>query len=213
MINEIVRLAFQQAAEETPNVTKTGLSKHISRKIEDNDSRKIFSYKTFTRYYDKYVLGKDGVIDHPQAEIIEELCKYLGYENYQAFVTLHKGKHKKVVLVNDENNFQNTGIQNVVTAGFGAGKANELKDSFFLNKNLIKQLVLTVVLILCFKINWTTGEKCVFCLDENDMKFKTHSAIYNEVMYENTKKTLDTTFIFYKTENLCYGADRQRYNF
>lgn len=212
MIKQIVRLAFEQATEETPNVSKTGLSKHISSKIEENDARKIFSYKTFTRYYDKYIEGKEGVINHPQPEIIEELCKYLGYENYQDCVSELKGVgHYQ--MSNDmplEVEFSASKPLAAVAHGINT---KEFADAFFLNKNLIKQLVLTVILILCFKVNWSFKEECDYCLGEHETKPSYHRTVYDEIMFKNTAKLLDSTYIFNTSGDLCYGGKRNSRSF
>lgn len=208
MIKEIVKLVFLQAAEETPNVSKTGLSKHISKKIEENNSRKIFSYKTFTRYYDKYILGKEGIIEHPQAEIIEELCKYLGYENYQDFVSRLKVNYKEIFFVSELTDIQDINVSPVLKTV----KPKDLSDNFLLNKNLIKQVVLTVILIMCFQINWTDKE-CLFCVDDYGVKPKTQSIMYHNILSEDTKKVLDTTYDFYKMKNICYGGKKRKRSF
>ena len=86
MILKVVRLAFEKAKKETPNKSKNGLSTHISNRIQEDHPERVISYKTLTRYYEKYIDGKTGVIDEPQPEIIEFLCEYLGYSGYADFV-------------------------------------------------------------------------------------------------------------------------------
>jgi len=99
MVEELVKVVFEKSKEETPSTSKTGLARHISDKIDEKYSgKKLISYKTLTRYYDKYIEGKEGVIEEPQSEIIERLCQYLGYTNYHDFVNQQK-ELKKFITV------------------------------------------------------------------------------------------------------------------
>ncbi|GAA4278589.1 hypothetical protein [Aquimarina mytili] len=92
MIIKVVKLAFEKAKKETSNRSKTGLATHISKRIEKDYPDRVISYRTFTRYYEKYIEEKMGVIDEPQPDIIEYLCQYLGYEGYEDFVRKNKIK-------------------------------------------------------------------------------------------------------------------------
>lgn len=195
MVKQLVKLVFEQAKNETPNVSKTGLSKHISKKIEENDSTKIFSYKTFTRYYDKYIKDKEGVIEQPQVEIVEELCKYLGFKNYQEFVIQQKMMCNKNVFV--DKGYQTLDVElkpvneskklvNTIAAG----------KSFFSNKNFIKQVFFVSVLIFLFKNNWNQKET-VLCSEHYYIERPvTQNVAYEDFLIKKIKnKTMDTRFI------------------
>ena len=198
MVKQLVKLVFEQAKNETPNVSKTGLSKHISKKIEENDNTKIFSYKTFTRYYDKYINDKEGVIDQPQVEIVEELCKYLGFKNYQEFVIQQKTMCNENVFVNNEYKTLDVELKPI-------NESNELVDtvaagrSFFSNKNFIKQVFFVSVLIFLFKSNWSQDET-VLCSEHHYVERPiTQNVAYEDfLMKKMKKKTMNTRFIISK---------------
>ncbi|MDR2122831.1 MAG: hypothetical protein LBP34_06875 [Flavobacteriaceae bacterium] len=89
IISKIILLAFKKAGEESLHVLKTPLSKHISVRIE-NEYRVYISEKTFIRYYDKFVAGKEKATGTPNRKILDFLCKYIGFNDFIDFY--HKKK-------------------------------------------------------------------------------------------------------------------------
>lgn len=93
-IEKIVCTAFKKAKNESLHVLKTPLSKHISSKIE-KEYKACISEKTFVRYYDKYIEGKEKATGDPNRHILDLLCKYIGFENFVDFYNNDKnGKLK-----------------------------------------------------------------------------------------------------------------------
>lgn len=86
VLRQIVLFAFSKAKKETLQILKTPLSKHISHKIE-SDYKIYISEKTFIRYYDKFIEGKQEVSGNPNRKILDFLCKYIGFENLVDFYT------------------------------------------------------------------------------------------------------------------------------
>ncbi|MBQ0736477.1 hypothetical protein [Aquimarina celericrescens] len=188
MIDQIVKLVFEKAKKETPNTSKTGLATHISKKIEEDHPDRIISYKTLTRYYDKYLRNKDGVIDEPQPEIIEYLCQYLGYEGYEDF-------REKYNRVQPESG--------------GESKGPTLP---------IKTIILTIALIIVigliyFGIDWQQGniekseKNCMtwtgdhyelaICPKNHDPKI---IPIDRKLLKEFRKIEVDTNYVFFDDE-------------
>ncbi len=93
VIKQIVILAFEKARKESLQILKTPLSKHISFKIE-HDFKIYISEKTFVRYYDKFIVGKENAAGKPNRRILDFLCKYIGYDNFIDFYN-KKEKNKK----------------------------------------------------------------------------------------------------------------------
>lgn len=80
----LIEKIFQKGKRESGNTTKNGISFYLSLRIEDLFGYKI-GEKTLVRYYDSYMIeGKDYNI--PPA-ILDYLSKYLGYENYQKYIS------------------------------------------------------------------------------------------------------------------------------
>jgi len=199
MIVELIKLTFEQAKNETPNTTKTGLSKHISKKLEENDNSKIFSYKTFTRYYDKYIGGKEGVIDQPQTEIVEELCKYIGYESYEDFVSKNKPKREAKMSVVQENDI----IDNE-SISFKANRKLITKiegNTVVSNKALISFTILIVIFMSYFNNDWNRADND-FSLQEYYEKSEREEFIKEKVMFENARSTFRDTNYFARENKL-----------
>lgn len=74
IIEAIVRTAFEKAKREHAVHSPFALSNHIS----DHSN---LSSKTVQKLHKKYI-GKDGSSRKPVSYSIDQLCKYLGYENY-----------------------------------------------------------------------------------------------------------------------------------
>lgn len=117
-IKEIVKLVFKKASEGLGKPTKNALSEFLSKLHENNDDLFYVSKKTFERLYDKYINKREG-ISSPDNTTIDFLCIYLGYENYLNFVTKHKKKPKRklvlylVMLLLISTGFYNITFRNV----------------------------------------------------------------------------------------------------
>lgn len=85
IIKEIVEKVFQKAKMECPKHSRYALSNHIAETTS-------ISAKTIERLYDKY-LEKKGSVGDQNEYTINDLCKYLGFESYAAYVKQNtKGK-------------------------------------------------------------------------------------------------------------------------
>ncbi len=102
VIEQIIVLAFEKARKESLQTLKTPLSKHISSKIE-HDFRIYISEKTFVRYYDKFIGGKENATGVPNRKILDFVCKYIGYDNFIDFYNKkEKNENKKNKKKNGE---------------------------------------------------------------------------------------------------------------
>lgn len=79
IIRLIVRKAFKKAREEYATHTENALTEYVSRKLDQVSST------TLKRTYKKYVL-KDKIDINPSKHTINELCKYIEYNDYGNFV-------------------------------------------------------------------------------------------------------------------------------
>ena len=77
-ISHIVQKAFNKAKDSSASHRKYALARQIS-------SEANLSSKTIERAYDRYINNKKN-INPLQAESIDELCRYLGFENYAEYV-------------------------------------------------------------------------------------------------------------------------------
>lgn len=196
MITELIKLVFEQAKNETPNITKTGLSKHISKKIEENNKSKIFSYKTFTRYYDKYIIEKEGVIDQPQTEIIEELCKYIGYDNYQDFVSKNNPKANNLISVIQKENL----IDQSITFKTNRKLITKIGNTFISNKALIILIIFMTLFMSYFNSNWDSVNQD-FSFKEYYKNSERQEFINEKGVFENTRNTfIDSSVVFKKNK-------------
>ena len=80
IIKQIVEAIFKKAKKETPSHTKNALSHHIANKFDGK-----INYRTFERAYEKYIEGKN--IGPPKKGSINFFCEYLGYEDYEDYIT------------------------------------------------------------------------------------------------------------------------------
>ncbi|WP_036156509.1 hypothetical protein [Maribacter forsetii] len=78
IIKEIVEKVFQNAERECSKDSKHALSNLIAESIS-------LSPRTIERLYDKYLEGKES-IGIQNEHTINELCKYLNYDSYAAYV-------------------------------------------------------------------------------------------------------------------------------
>ncbi len=79
-LEKLVEKAFDKAKEDSAKKSLNGWSTHIETQLDGN-----ISTQTIKRMYVRYVEGKSSVPE-AHSHSIDELCKYLGFEDYTAFV-------------------------------------------------------------------------------------------------------------------------------
>jgi hypothetical protein len=85
IIKEIVEKVFQKAKEECPKHSKYALSNYIAESTS-------ISSRTLERLHDKYLNNKD-VVGEQNEYTINDLCKFLNFDSYAAYVKQErKGK-------------------------------------------------------------------------------------------------------------------------
>lgn len=87
-IAQIVEKVFEKAKKEHASHSRYALSNHISDKTN-------LSSKTLERAYDRYI-DKKSKHGAPNAESIDLLCTYLGYNDYEDWAKGNHFKKKKV---------------------------------------------------------------------------------------------------------------------
>jgi len=84
MIGKLLELVFNKVKEDEDAFNKNAICVYLSDKIEQDYSI-IYTYKTYERYYDKYVLNKEEIAGTPNIRLKNAFSKYLGFENYTDF--------------------------------------------------------------------------------------------------------------------------------
>lgn len=79
-LKKLVREAFDKAKEDSVKKSLNGWSTHIENQLDGK-----ISTQTIKRMHFRYVEGKSSVPE-AHSNSIDELCKYLGFEDYTAFV-------------------------------------------------------------------------------------------------------------------------------
>ena len=79
-LKEIVCESFKKAESEIPSHSRYALAMHIADKT-------TLSSKTLERAYDKYVSNKQSKYKNIGDSSVSLLCKYLGYNNYEEYIT------------------------------------------------------------------------------------------------------------------------------
>ncbi len=97
MIKKLLIQVFEKAEEQTGNKTPNGQASHLAHVISEEYDTSI-TQRSMMRYYDNE--------STPKVELLNALSKYLGYKNYEDYVTKHdsleKGNRKtfiKVILI------------------------------------------------------------------------------------------------------------------
>ena len=93
-VAEIAWKVFDKAKKEHASHSRFALANHIS-------VRSDLSSKTLERVYDRYV-EKNGKHGPPNAESIDSICKFLGFENYEAYVKKNNSPHKRNRIKKEE---------------------------------------------------------------------------------------------------------------
>lgn len=88
IIGRIIEKVFKKAKKEHASHSKFALSNHISTETD-------LSSRTLERLYDRYI-EKNGKHGPPNADSIDLLCKYLGFENYAGYIKRHPTPEKTI---------------------------------------------------------------------------------------------------------------------
>jgi len=80
-IKKLIIQAFEKARSESKRNSKPGWYAYISDNLKSTSP----SERTMERYYKKYIDGKLDEIGQPKEDIIDEISKWLGYENFADF--------------------------------------------------------------------------------------------------------------------------------
>ncbi|WP_299799199.1 hypothetical protein [uncultured Maribacter sp.] len=124
IIKEIVEKVFQKAEKECSKDSKHALSNLIAESISP-------SAKTIERLYDKYLDKKEGIGEQNE-HTINELCKYLNYESYAAYVKQNFSDKKSadVITVGRRKNWKIAAVVSlIVVVGLILGLSEKNKET------------------------------------------------------------------------------------
>lgn len=88
MSKKLIALVFKKAEEEIGPSKKTQRAQHISDVLLEDYKYQI-SERRLRDYYTNYVEKEKKSNEALRPQLIEPLCKYLGYDNYASFVVDH----------------------------------------------------------------------------------------------------------------------------
>ncbi|MEM6718365.1 MAG: hypothetical protein AAF611_03520 [Bacteroidota bacterium] len=91
MKEKLFRKAFKKAEQQSGRTTKNGVAVHLE-KIFMMELKINTSKATFSRYYEQYIEGNFEKEMSPSPELLDNLAMYLGFHNYEDFVTRFEQK-------------------------------------------------------------------------------------------------------------------------
>jgi len=89
----LITLAFEKAEKEIGSSKKTQKAQHISDVLLENYKYSI-GERRLRDYYTNYLENDNSNNEALRPQLIEPLCKYLGYENYASFVDDYPSEKK-----------------------------------------------------------------------------------------------------------------------
>ena len=90
LIEELMVLVFKKTVKDSSATSGYAISKYLYNAIDEK-----IAERTLLRYYDGYMLKKEGGKTKPNAFNLDVLSFYLGFENFSAFSTPKKSTNKK----------------------------------------------------------------------------------------------------------------------
>jgi len=90
LIENLMALVFKKTVEDSNATTGYGISKYLFHAMDEE-----IAERTLLRYYDGYILKKEGEKTKPNAYNLDALSGYLGFENFSDFSLQKKSATKK----------------------------------------------------------------------------------------------------------------------
>lgn len=171
MIGELIQLVFDKVKEDGHASNKNAIAIFIADKME-SDYKIGFTTRTYSRYYDRFVLNQSNNAGEPNIGLKNAFSHYLGYVNYEDFIKKNKNDtpNKQLSKQNKEN------------------KLEETQYNTLINPRLIKPLLfLGIVALLLYIISVFTGF------------FKKEASTNNNITIENLNTA--TNYYFYYDKN------------
>ena len=107
MHRKLIAKAFEKAKVEMEksgisNPTTTKLAKYLTDRI-DEEVNFVYGDRSLRNYYNRILDEVDGEINIPQIEVINGLCKYLGYLNYKDFILKEESMSDLVQVTKEDS--------------------------------------------------------------------------------------------------------------
>ncbi|QRM90577.1 hypothetical protein FG167_15495 [Lacinutrix sp. WUR7] len=90
LIEKLMGLVFKKVEEDSGATTGYAISKYLYHAIDEK-----ITERTLLRYYDSYILKKEGKKNKPNAFNLDMLSSYVGFENFAGFLKQNKTANKK----------------------------------------------------------------------------------------------------------------------
>lgn len=204
MKKRIFQEVFKKAKNQSGKTSKHGLSSYLEKVLMD-DFKFSISKITFVRYYEKYIDEVEGNSNNPNTDLLDKLCEFLGFENYEDFV--------------NKNEVYNTNKTVVKPPEKVIKKSNELDFLKFINQHKIT-LIVSSLIIIGFLVYQTINKQRWMSWEENfyvEVDFDTEKfnngelKIFNQERIKDFKKVKPNcnTIFFQETgeANLWYGKN------
>lgn len=102
MSKRLIELVFKKVEEEIGASKKTQRAQYLSDVLLDNHKYPI-SERRLRDYFTSYIEKEEEVYEALKPQLIEALCKYLGYDNYASFVADYPSEIKATPEKLDKN--------------------------------------------------------------------------------------------------------------
>ena len=129
----LIKLAFEKAEIEIGSSVKSQKAQHISDVLLE-DYKYPISERRLRDYFTNYVENNNANNEALKAQLIEPLCKYLGYKNYASFVLGNQTELEPLSTKREEENEK----EEVSSKGkIGVGLVSKNKNSLILFSSAI----------------------------------------------------------------------------
>lgn len=181
LIENLMVLVFKKTVEDSNATTGYGISKHLFHAMDEE-----IAERTLLRYYDGYILKKEGEKTKPNAFNLDALSTYLGFENFSNF-SLQKKSNTKKESIGLNKKLSLIG-STIIVSCIGYITYDNTKEN-------------------CMIWVENTHYETVSCEDKGDLQ----SVLKDMYVLENFKRIApDSTYAFFKIdgkENLWYGKN------
>ena len=204
MKKKLFEEVFKKAENQSGKSSKHGLSAHLESHFSDELNFPT-SKMTFVRYYEKYIEGKIDSGNNPNTPLLDKTSEYLGYKNYEDFVSKNGSTNADLTSGNDK------------TIPAIHGKQSNISNHF---KKHRVTLIVSLALIALFIILQSITRQRWMIWQENqyiEVNFDPETyeigklKLYNEERIENFKRVIpecNTKFFNESGQaNLWYGKN------
>ncbi len=218
MSKEVLLAAFKKAGKEINSSKKTHRAKCISDFLLDEFKFSI-SERSLRDYYNYYDSGNYDVEKELKPVVTKNLCRYLGFENYEDFVlTNKKGTlSKEGIEIINERNLVSKIDPNQTPKELDEKKKKKKRRKFYTN---IAISILVIAMFIALILNYSTlnglltkNENIMVCMTWKEDHYELASCpnkhnpsiipIDEKLLNEFKKITVDTSYAFFDDNGIA----------